>query len=129
MWYSLVNHSPDPGFLRLKDLISDQGDIALIIETNSTSPDTPKILSFSHLPSSPSRTDIALCYFEACGLDPCTNMFQLADVSDRHSLSHPLQPPSPSDTPLVALVTKKEIQAGSLEDSSSPWHATFKIPH
>ena len=70
MWYSPVNHLPDPGILQLEDLISDQGDIALVIETDSTSPDTPKIPSFSCLPPSPSQTDIALCYFEACGLDP-----------------------------------------------------------
>ena len=96
-------------------MISDQGDIALVIETDSTSPDTPKILSFSRLPPSLSRTDIALCYFEACGLDPCTNTFQLADVSDRCSLSHPLRPPLPSDTPLIALVTKKKYKLVALK--------------
>ena len=110
-----MNRSPSSGFLRLEDLISNQGDIPLVIETDSTSPDTHKILSFSRLPPSPSRTDIALCYFEACGLDLCTNSFQLADVSDRHSLSHPLQPPSPSDTPLVALVTKKKYKPVALK--------------
>ena len=110
-----MNRSPDSGFLRLEDLISDQGDITLVIETDSTSPDTHKILSFSCLPPSPSRTDIALCYFEACRLDPCTNTFQLADISDRRSLSHPLQPPSPSDTPLIALVTKKKYKPVALK--------------
>ena len=110
-----MNHSPEPGFLQLKDLISDQGDITLVIKTNTTSPNTHKILSFSRLPPSPSRTDIALCYFEACGLDPCTNTFQLADVSNRHSLSHPLRPPLPSDTPLVALVTKKKYKPVALK--------------
>ena len=70
----------------------------LIIETNPTSPNTPKILSFSCLLPSPSQLDIALCYFEACGLDPCTNTFQLTDNYDRHSLSHSPQPSLPSDT-------------------------------
>ena len=87
----------------------------MIIETDSMSPDTPKLLSFSHLPPSPSQTDIALCYFKACSLNPCTNMFQLADVSNRHSLSHPLQPPLPSDTPLIALVTKKKYKPVALK--------------
>ena len=40
MWYSPVNRSAGSGFLRLEDLISDQGDIALVIETDSMSPDT-----------------------------------------------------------------------------------------
>ena len=115
MWYSPANRSPNSRFLRLENLISDQGDIALVIETNSTSPNTHKILSFSCLLPSPSQTDIALCYFEACGLNPCTNTFQLADVSDRHSLSQPLQPPSPSETPLVALVTKKKYKPVALK--------------
>ena len=101
--------------MRLEDLISDQGDIALVIETDSTSPDTPKILSFSCLPPSPSQTDIALCYFEACGLDPCTSTLQLADVSDRCSLLYPLRPPLPPDTPLVALVTKKKCKLVALK--------------
>ena len=105
-----MNRLPEPGFLRLEDLISDQGDITLIIETDTTSPDTPKMLSFSRLPPSPSQTDIALCYFEACSLNPCTNTFQLANVSDRRSLSHSLQSPSPSDIPLIALVTKKKYK-------------------
>ena len=115
MWYSPANRLPEPGFLRLKDSISDQGDIALVIETDSTSPDTHKILSFSRLPPSPSQTDIALCYFEACGLNPCTNSFQLTDISDRHSLLHPLRPPSPSDTPLITLVTKKKYKPVALK--------------
>ena len=110
-----MNHSPSSGFLRLEDLISDQGDIALVIETDSTALDTHKILSFSCLPPSPFQTDIALCYFEACGLDPCTNTFQLTDVSDRRSLSHPLRHPSPSDTPLIALVTKKKYKPVALK--------------
>ena len=101
--------------MRLKDLISDQGDIALVIETDSTSPNTHRILSFSRLPPSASRTDIAHCYFEACGLDACTNTFQLTNVSNRHSLSHPLRPPSPSDTPLVTLVTKKKYKPVALK--------------
>ena len=50
VWYSPMNRSPEPRFLQLKDLISDQGDIALVIETDSMSPDTHKILSFSRLP-------------------------------------------------------------------------------
>ena len=115
MWYSPVNCSPKPRFFRLEDLISNQGDIALVIETDATSPNTPKILSFSHLLPSPTRTDIALCYFEACSLDPCTNTFQLADVSDRYSLLHLLQPPSLSNTPLVALVTKKKYKPVALK--------------
>ena len=110
-----MNHSPDSGLLRLDDLISDQGDNTLVIKTDSTSPNTHKILAFSHLLPSPSRTDIALCYFEACGLDPCTNTFQLTNVSNRCSLSHPLQPPSPSDTCLVALVTKKKYKPVALK--------------
>ena len=96
-------------------MINDQGDIAVIIKTDSMSPDTPKIPSFSRLPPSPSQTDIALCYFKACGLDPCTNTFQLANVADRHSLSHPLQPPSPSNTPLITLVTKKKYKLVALK--------------
>ena len=115
VWYSPANRSPSSRFLRLKDLISDQGDIALIIKTDSTAPNTPKILSFSCLPPSPSRTDIALCNFKACGLNPCTNTFQLANDSNRHSLSHPLQPPLPSDTPLVTLVTKKKYKPVALK--------------
>ena len=110
-----MDRSPEPRFLQLKDLISDQGDIALIIENDSMSPDTHKILSFSHLPHFPSPTDIALCYFEACGLDTCTNTFQLADVSNRRSSSHPLQPPSPSDAPLIALLTKKKYKLVALK--------------
>ena len=38
MWYSPVHCSPQPGFLQLEDLISNQGDVMLIIETNSMSP-------------------------------------------------------------------------------------------
>ena len=129
MWYSPVNRSPDSRFLRLEDLISDQGDIALVIETDSMSPDTHKILSFSCLPPSPSRTDIALCYFEACGLNPCTNTFQLADVSNRHSMSYPLQPPLPSNTPLVTLVTKKKYKPVALKTHPVLGIFTFKILH
>ena len=110
-----MNRPPEPRFLRLEDLISDQGDIALVIETDPMSPNTLKILSFSRLLPSPSWTDITLCYFEACGLDPCMNMFQLADISDRHALSQPLRPPSPSDTPLTALVTKKKYKPVALK--------------
>ena len=87
----------------------------MIIETDFTSPDTPKILSFPCLPLSPSHTDITLCYFKACGLNPCTNIFQLADISNRHSLSHPLRPPSPSNTPLIALVMKKKYKPVALK--------------
>ena len=48
-----MNRSLKPRFFQLEDLISNQGDIALVIETDATSPNTPKILSFSHLPPSP----------------------------------------------------------------------------
>ena len=110
-----MHRSPKPGFLRFEDLINDQGDIALIIETDPTSPDTPKILSFSCLLPSPSQLDIALCYFEACGLGPCTNTFQLTDNSDRHPLLCPPQPSSPSDTQLGTLVTKKKYKPVALK--------------
>ena len=42
-----TTHLETPRFLQLKDLICDQGDIALIIKTDSMSPNTLKILSFS----------------------------------------------------------------------------------
>ena len=115
MWYSLTHCLPEPGFLRLEGLISDQGDITLIIKTDSTSPDTPKILSFSRLLPLPSQTDITLCYFEACGLNPCINTFQLTNSSDRHSLLPPTQSSSPSNTPLAALVTKKKYKLVALK--------------
>ena len=83
----------------------------LIIKTNSTSPDTPKILSFSCLLPSPSQTDITICYFEACGLNPYTTAFHLANECNRHPLSHPAQLSSPGDTPLVTLVAKKKYKS------------------
>ena len=115
MWYSPAHHSPKPGFLQLEDLISNQGDIMLIIKTDPMSHNTPKILSFSCLPPLPSQSDITLCYFKACGLDPCTNTFQLTNNSDRHSLSPPARPSLPSDTPLITLVTKKKYKPVALK--------------
>ena len=53
--------------------------------------------------------------FEACSLEPCTNTFQLTDISDRRSLLQPLRPPSPADTLLVALVTKKKYKPVALK--------------
>ena len=87
----------------------------LIIKTNSTSPDTPKILSFSCLLPSPSQTDITICYFEACGLNPYTTAFHLANKCNRHPLSHPAQLSSPGDTPLVTLVAKKKYKPVALK--------------
>ena len=87
----------------------------LITETDSTSPDTLKILSFSCLPPLPSQNDIALCYFKACHLNPCTTTFQLTNKSDRHPLLCPAQLSSPSDTPLMTLVGKKKCKPVALK--------------
>ena len=111
-----MHHAPQPGFLQLEDLIGDQGDIPLIIKTNSMSPNTPKILSFSCLPPLPSQKDIALCYFEASHINPCTTTFQLANECNKHSLSCPTQLSSPADTPpLTTLVVKKKYRPVALK--------------
>ena len=107
-----MHHLPQPGFLPLKDLINDQGDVMLIIETNSMFPDTPKIVSFSCLLPSPSQNDI---YFEACSLNPCTTTFQLANKCNRHPPLHPTQLSLPDDTPLMMLVAKKKYKPVALK--------------
>ena len=55
----------------------------------------------------PSQKDIALCYFEACSLNPCTTTFQLTNKCDKHPLSCPTQLYLPADTPLMTLVAKR----------------------
>ena len=107
--------SPQPRFLQLDDLISNQGDVMLIIKTDSMSPNTPKILSVSCLLSSPSQKDIALCYFEACSLNPCTTTFQLTNECDKHPLLCSTQLYLPADTPLTTLVAKKKYKPVALK--------------
>ena len=64
--------SPFSRFLRLEDLIRDQGDVTLVVEYENKFPNYSTIIAFSEISSSPSPTDISLCYFEACNTNQCT---------------------------------------------------------
>ena len=114
-----VHHSPEPGFLQLEDLISDQGDVTLVIEYDSRSPYTPQIVSYSCLSLLASLFDIALCYFEASSLNLCTSNLQLASKCDRVPLWQLPRTPAgmdtPLNTPLATFVAKKKYKLVTLK--------------
>ena len=77
---------PVTRFLRLEDLIGDQGDVALVVEYDNKLPDSSSIITFSEISPLPSPTDISLCYFEACDTNQCTNMRMSKDRNREHSV-------------------------------------------
>ena len=74
MWNAPACLSPATRFLQLKDLISDQGDVTLVVEYDNKFPLTSMITSSSEISPLPLPTDVSLCYFEACNTNQCTNM-------------------------------------------------------
>ena len=74
------------GFLRLEDLINDQGDVVLVVEYDNEFPTSSMITAFSEISPLPSPTDISLCYFEACNTNHCTNTRMTKDPNHKHSL-------------------------------------------
>ena len=107
--YGPMHLSPLTGFLQLKDLIGDQGDVALVVEYDNEFPVSSMITTFSELLPSPSPTDISLCYFEACDTNQCTNMRMSKDHSCEHSLWSTCTISS-IDTPLATFVAKKKYK-------------------
>ena len=105
--------------MQLEDLISDQGDVTLVIEYHSWCTYTPQIVSYSCLSLLPSLFDSTLCYFEASSLDPCTSNFQLASEGDRVPLWQLLWTPAgtdtPLNTPLTTFVAKRKYKPVALK--------------
>ena len=101
--------SPVTRFLRLEDLISDQGDVALVVEYDNKFPVSLAIIAFSEISPLPSPTDISLCYFEACDTNQCTNTRMSKDHNHEHSLWSTCMIPS-NDAPLTTFVAKKKYK-------------------
>ena len=100
---------PVTGFLRLEDLINDQGDVALVVEYDNEFPTSSMITAFSEILPSPSPTDISLCYFEACDTNQCTNMRITKDCNREHSLWSTCTISS-NDAPHVTFAVKKKYK-------------------
>ena len=101
--------SPVTGFLRLEDLIRDQGDVALVVEYENKFPDYSTIIAFSEISSSPSPTDISLCYFEACDTNQCTNTRMSKDSNREQSVLSTCTISS-NDAPLATFAAKKKYK-------------------
>ena len=101
--------SPVTGFLRLEDLIGDQGDVALVVEYDNKLPDSSSIIAFSEILPSHSPTDISLCYFEACDTNQCTNTRMSKDRNRKHSLRSTCMISS-NDTLLATFAAKKKYK-------------------
>ena len=101
--------SPVTGFLRLEDLIRDQGDVTLVAEYENKFSNSSTIIAFSEISSSPSPTDISLCYFEACDTNQCTNTRMSEDRNREHSLRSTCMISS-NDAPLATFVAKKKYK-------------------
>ena len=100
---------PITGFLRLEDLISDQGDVALVVEYDNKFPNSSAIIAFSEISPSPSLTDISFCYFEACNTNQCTNTRMHKDCNHKHSVRSTCMISS-NDAPLTTFVVKKKYK-------------------
>ena len=101
--------SPLTRFLRLEDLICDQGDVTLVVEYENNFPNSSTIIAFSEISSSPSPTDISLCYFEACDTNQCTNTRMSKDRNREHSLRFTCTISS-NDTLLATFAAKKKYK-------------------
>ena len=101
--------SPVTRFLRLEDLICDQGDVALVVEYENKFPNYSTIIAFSEISSSPSPTDISLCYFEACDTNQCTNTRMPEDRNREHSLRSTCTISS-NNAPLATFAAKKKYK-------------------
>ena len=101
--------SPITGFLRLEDLIHDQGDVALVVEYENKFPNSSTIIAFSEILSSPSLTDISLCYFEAWDTNQCTKTRMSEDRNREHSLQSTCTISS-NDAPLTTFTAKKKYK-------------------
>ncbi|ETW82681.1 hypothetical protein HETIRDRAFT_165449 [Heterobasidion irregulare TC 32-1] len=109
----MSHHSDDPvrtpsssspktsGFLRLDELIQDQGEVALIISTDHDTPHFPLIEASSdfHSPS-PSRRDLCLKYIMASDLGPENHLKNNLD-SDMLSLFSSVVPGSLHSTDIA----------------------------
>ena len=104
-----MHMSPVTGFLRLEDLIRDQGDVALVVEYENKFPNSSTIIPFSEISSLPSPTDISLCYFEACDTNQCTNTRMSEDRNREHSLRSTCTISS-NDAPLATFAAKKKYK-------------------
>ena len=100
---------PVTRFLRLEDLIGNQGDVTLVVEYDNKFPISSAIIAFSEISSSPSLTDISLCYFEACDTNQCTNMRMSKDRNRKHSLWSTCTISSIS-APLATFTVKKKYK-------------------
>ena len=101
--------SPITEFLRLEDLIRDQGDVALVVEYENKFPNYSTIIAFSEISSSPSPTDISLCYFEACDTNQCTNTRMSKDRDWEHCVRSTCMISS-NDAPLATFAAKKKYK-------------------
>ena len=100
---------PFTGFLRLEDLICDQGDVTLVVEYENKFPNYSTIITFSEILFSPSPTDISLCYFEACNTNQCTNTRMSKDSNREHSVLSTCTISS-NDAPLATFAAKKKYK-------------------
>ena len=101
--------SPTTRFLQLKDLIGNQGDVALVVEYDNEFPTSSMITAFSEISPSPSSTDISLCYFEVCDTNQCTNTRMSKDCSCKHSLQSTCMISS-IDALLMTFMAKKKYK-------------------
>ena len=97
------------GFLRLEDLIRNQGDVALVVEYENKFPNYSTIIAFSEISSSPSPTDISLCYFEDCDTNQCTNTRMSKDRNREHSVLSTCTISS-NDAPLATFAANKKYK-------------------
>ena len=96
--------------MRIEDLISDQGDVAFIVEYDHGLQNSCKIIAYTSLPPSPSATDIALCYLNACDSESCNSIIPLTNSRDGSTLSRLPCTISSADTPLATFAAKKKYK-------------------
>ena len=122
--------SPVTGFLRLEDLIGDQGDVALVVEYDNKFPDSSAKIAFSEISPLPSLTDISLCYFDACDTNQCTNTRKHKDCDHEHSVRSTCMISS-NDAPLATFAAKKKYKpvARKVRPILDTLPSNFRIEH
>ena len=80
-----------------------------MVEYENKFPNSSTIIVFSEISSSPSLTDISLCYFEACDTNQCTNTRKHKDHYRKHSVRSMCMISS-NNTPLATFAAKKKYK-------------------
>ena len=110
MWYPSAHLPPSSRFLRLKDLIANQGDVAFIVDIDSKDPGSSFITSYSCLLPSRLEADVALCYLEACNTTVCTTTSPFVNDHDDEGLLRSTCTLFSADKPLATFAAKKKYK-------------------